>query len=882
MLDRAAHVLRLRWRSLTRRRDVEAQLADEIAYHLAEEADRREARGEAPAAAAQAARRDFGGVERAKEACRDARGTLLVESIAKDLRYGARSLLRQPAYAVPAVLTIALGIGATTAVFALVDGILVTRLPYPAPDRLVTANAVYPGGGLAAARRTLSTMDVAAYADGHVFTLTGDGPAVRVTGARVSAELFGVLGVTPARGRIFRAGEDQAARDAVVLLSDALWRTRFGADPGVVGRSIVVDGRSRQVVGVLPASVDLPSRRTQLWVPLSLDPRQTVAYWAGDFMPIVARLRPGVTAARAEAELRLFQHDVRQQFPWKMPDDWNRDLVVVPLQAALVGGVASRLGILSAAALMILVIACANVANLSLSRASTREREIGIRTAIGGGPRRIARQLLTEHLLLAGVGAAAGFVLAWPLLTVLTRVLPPDTPRLGAVVLEWRALFFSALLAVVTGAAFGLAPVAHTLRLQLRTALDAGGRSGVGAATSRIRRLLAAGQIAGAALLVIAAGLLVRSLWTLSRVDPGFRTSGLVSARLAVDDAHCGEPARCVAFYRTLEDRLGAVPGVHGAALVNALPLTGGLAKRALHVEGYTPPAGKPAPLFRLTIVTPDYGRVIGLRTMAGRPFAERDRAGEPVVQVSAATARRFWPGRDPVGQHVRFAGESRWRTVVGVVADVRAWSLTRDEPEWIEGTLYAPHGVDASLEDGRLPAEMIAVLDTRLAPAVVADHLQRLARETGGLVVDEVRGLDAVLAEATAVPAATTSVLVATALLALILGSLGVYAVLSFLVSRRTQEFGIRVALGALPRDVRWLVIREGAVLCAGGLAAGVGGALVVMRGLATELNGVSPVDPLTYLTVVLTFVLVTLGACLVPTQRAARVDPLRVLRDA
>ena len=327
MLDRVVHVLRLRWRSLTRRREVETQLADEIAYHLAEEADRREARGDAPAAAAEAAIRAFGGVDRAKEECRDARGTVLVESIVKDLRYGARSLLRQPAYAVPAVLTIALGIGATTAVFALVDGILVTRLPYPAPERLVTANAVYPGGGLAAARRTLSTMDVAAYADGHVFTLAGDGPAVRVTGARVSAELFGVLGVTPARGRIFRAGEDQAARDAVVLLSDALWRTRFGADPGVVGRSIVVDGRSREVVGVLPASVDLPSRRTQIWVPLALDPRDTARYWAGDFMPLVARLRPGVTAARAQAELRLFQHDVRQQFPWTMPDDWNRDLV---------------------------------------------------------------------------------------------------------------------------------------------------------------------------------------------------------------------------------------------------------------------------------------------------------------------------------------------------------------------------------------------------------------------------------------------------------------------------------------------------------------------------------------------------------------------------
>jgi predicted permease len=882
VLDRIVHVLRLRWRSLARRRELEAQLADEIAYHLAEEADRRAARGEAPAEAADAAVRAFGGVEPAKEACRDARGTVLVESIAKDLRYGARSLLRQPAFAIPAVLTLALGIGATTAVFALVDGILVTTLPYPAPDRLVTANAVYPNGGLAAARRTLSTMDVAAYADGHVFTLAGDGQAMRVSGAKVSAELFGILGVAPALGRAFRAGEDQAARDGVVLLSDALWRSRFGADPGIVGRAVSIDGRSREVVGVLPASVDLPSRRTQIWVPLALDPRDTVRYWAGDFMPIVARLRPGVTAARAQAELRLFQRDVRGQFPWTMPDDWNRDLVVVPLQAALVGGVASRLGLLSAAVLVVLIIACANVANLSLSRASTREREIGIRTAIGGAPRRVARQLLTEHLLLAGVGAAAGFTLAWPLLTVLTRVLPPDTPRLGAVALDWRAAAFSALLALLTGAAFGLAPVAHTLRLQLRAVLDAGGRSGGGAATGRVRRLLAAGQIAGAALLVIAAGLLVRSLWTLSQVDPGFRTRGLVTARLTTDDAQCGQTARCLAFYRTLEDRLRVLPGVRGAALVNALPLTGSVAKRSLQIDGYSVPAGKTAPLVRLTIATPDYGRVVGLSLVAGRAFADRDRAGEPVVQVSAATARRFWPGRPAVGQHVRFVGETRWRTVVGVVRDVRAHTLALDEPEWIDGTLYVPHAAAAGLEDGTLPAEMIAILDTPMAPAAVAGHLQRVAAETGGLVVDDVRSLDAVIAAATAVPAATTSVLVATALLALTLGSLGVYAVLSFLVSRRTQEFGIRVALGALPRDVRWLVVREGAALCGAGLVAGVGGALVLTRWLASELHGVSPFDPLTYLAVVATMGLVTLVASLVPTRRAMRVDPLTVLRDA
>ena len=882
MLDRTVHVLQQRWRSLVRRREVEAQLADEIAYHLAEEADRRQARGAAPGEARQAALRAFGGVELAKDACREARGTAFVESVVKDLRYGARTLLRQPAYAVPAVLTLALGIGATTAVFALVDGILVSRLPYPAPDRLVGANVVYPGGGLEAARGALATMDVAAYADGQAFTLSGDGPAARVTGAKVSADLFAVLGVTPAIGRTFRAGEDQAARDGVVLLSEALWRARFGGDRGIVGRSITVDGRAREVVGVLPAGVDLPSRRTQLWVPLSLDARDTVRYWAGDFMPIVARLRPGVTLAQAQAELRIFQGDVRRLFPWRMPDEWNRDPVVVPLQTALVGSVAGRLAILSAAVLVVLIIACANVANLSLSRAATREREIGIRTAIGGTPGRVARQLLTEHLVLAGTGAACGFVLAWPLLAVLIRVLPAETPRLGAVALDWRALLFSALLAVGTGAAFGAAPVVHTLRLKLRAVLDSGGRTGGSLMAGPVRRLLAVGQIAAAALLVIAAGLLVRTVWTLSRVDPGFRTGGLVVARLSADEARCGDAARCLAFFRTLEDRLRAIPGVGAAALVNALPLTGSVAKRSLELEGYVVPGGETAPLFRLTIATPDYSRVAGLRLVAGRAFADGDRAGAPVAMVSAASARRFWPGRSAVGQHVRFVGESQWRTVVGVVGDVRAHTLAADEPDWIDGAIYLPHAADVTLEDGRAPAEMIAVLDTPQAPAQAGGQLQRLARETGGLVVDDVRGIGDVVTAATATSASTASVLVATALLALALGSLGVYAVLSFLVSRRTQEFGIRVALGAVPRDVRWLVLREGAVLCLAGLATGVAGALLLTRWLATELHGVSPFDPLTYLVVTGTMSLATVLACLVPARRAMRVNPLTVLRGA
>jgi predicted permease len=529
----------------------------------------------------------------------------------------------------------------------------------------------------------------------------------------------------------------------------------------------------------------------------------------------------------------------------------------------------------------VLLIACANVANLSLSRAATREREMGIRTAIGGAPRRIARQLLTEHVLLSLAGAACGAVLAVPLLAVLVRVLPDETPRLAAVSLDWRALAFTVFVAVATGCAFGAAPVLHTLRLQLRAVLEAGGRSGGGAASGPVRKALAVGQIAAAALLVIAAGLLVRSLWALARVDPGFRVDGVVTARLSADASRCGDAARCLAFYRDVEAGLRAIPGVRAAALANGLPLTGAVAKRSLVVDGYTVPAGETAPLFRLNVVAPEYPRLMAMRLVAGRALTDADRAGAPVALVSAAAAARFWPGRDPIGRHVRFVGESRSRTIVGVLADVRAHDLTRDEPEWIDGTLYVPHGPDATLEDGQVPAEMTAVLETTLPAPAVEAQLRRLASERGGLLVDDVRPLASIVAAASAAPASTATLLGATAALALLLGSIGVYGVLSFLVSRRTRELGIRIALGAVPRDLCWVVLREGAALCLAGLAVGVAGALVVTRWLAAELHGVSARDPLTYAVVAIAMIVVTMAACLVPTARAMRVDPLTVLRS-
>jgi putative ABC transport system permease protein len=883
-LHRWRYTVPLRLRSLLRRDEVERDLDDEIHFHLDQQVHELVAAGVDPLEARRIVVRRFGAVDLAKEECRDARRVAVIETLVQDIRYAARVFRRNPGFTVVAVVTLALGSGANTAVFSLVDGVLLSRLPYPDPDRLVSITGTYPNGGFAAMREQVRTFDAAAYAEGHAFTLTGVGEPVRLSATRISAGLIETLGVKPELGRWLRPGEDVAGRDRVLVISHALWESKLGRDNQIIGRFLTLDGVPRQVVAVMPASFHFPSARTDLWVPLGLDASNASRYWAGDYMPIVGRLRPGRSMADAHADIRLFQSQVGRLFPWRMPADWNRNVTVVPLQEALVGSVRPQLLILIAAVALVLVIACANVANLSLSRAFTRQREIGIRTAIGAEPRRIARQLLTESMCLASLGAIVGLLFATEALAVLKRVLPADTPRLADVHLNWRVLAFTAGLAVMTGCAAGSAPVLHALRLRLRTALDSGGRGGRQAVAGPLRAALTIGQVACAVLLVIAAGLLVRSLWTLTHVDPGFDADHVVIARVSPMESLCSQTERCLAFYRTLESGIESSGGVRSAALVNTLPLTGAVAKRSLEIEGYTNPGTTDAaPLFWLNVISPDYFDVMRIPIDSGRAFTREDLSGGAAVAiVSASTARKFWPGRDAIGSHVRFVGESTWHTIVGVVADVRAHDLTRSVPEWIKGTIYVPHGPSATQEDGRIPMEMTLALRTSMEPGdaavVLRETAGRISRE---VVIGNVRPMRAVLADAVAAPAATASLLVTMAALALVLGCVGVYGVLSFLVSRQTRDLGIRVALGAQARDVFWLVIREGALLCLSGIAIGICGALAITRWLSSELHGISPTDPVTYVSVAVMMLCVTFAACYLPTRRAMGVDPLLVLRD-
>jgi predicted permease len=448
---------------------------------------------------------------------------------------------------------------------------------------------------------------------------------------------------------------------------------------------------------------------------------------------------------------------------------------------------------------------------------------------------------------------------------------------------SWRALLFAGALAIVTGCCFGLAPVAQVVRARVNGALDSGSRGSGGTVAAPVRAALTVAQVAFAVLLLIAAGLLVRSLWALSQSDPGFHAEQVVTARISPAESICGTADRCLTFYRELERQVRAAPGIRGAALVNTLPLTGAIAKRSVVLQGYTVPDGQAAPLFWLHAVTPDYFRVMKIRLEAGRAFMPADLTDRAAVAiVTRATARRFWPDQDPIGRQVRFVNERRWHTVVGVVADIRGFDLARSVPEWIDGAMYVPHGPNATMEDGRIPGDMTMVLDTSMDSRRVSSMLEDITSEASGpVVVDDVRPMQAIAADAVAAPAATSSVLVTVAALALALGTMGVYGVLSFLVSKQTREIGIRLALGARPSDVFWLVIGEGASLCGAGILLGIGGAFAVTRWLATELHGVNTTDPVTYTAVAAAVAVVSLAACAVPTHRAMRIDPLVVLRE-
>jgi len=705
------------------------ELEQELQSHLQMAANDRAERGESADRAQQAARQEFGNVALVQQVTRDQWGWRWLEELLQDVRYGARMLRKNPGFTVVAILTLALGIGANTAIFSLVNGILLRPLPYDQPDRLVQVTGFYPKGAFAAMRPQTQSMDVAAYVEGYEFNLTHNGVPARLTAALVSADLFSVLGAPAQLGRSFRSGEDLATQNNYVVLSHHLFQQRFASDPSVIGQWVNLEGLQRQIVGVMPADFRFPSPQTDVWIPLDIDPRNTVSYWAGDFMPVIGRLRPGATLAQAGAEIRLFQSQVMSLFPWPMPASWNAAVSVVSLRDGLVSDLRTRLLILLVAVALVLLIACANVANLSLSRAAVRGKEIALRVSLGAARSRVVRQLITESIVMSTIGGALGLTLAAGCLSLLKSMLPADTPRLSDVTLDWRVLLFAAALAIITGIISGTAPALHASRTELTETLKAGSRGTTHSTSHALRRALVIGELGLAVLLVCGAGLLIQSLWALSHVDPGFRSENVLTARVTPNESFCNDPGRCFSFYRDLVRQVRVLPGVANAALINTLPLGGRVQKRSVNIENYSPTTSSPEPLLWMNAVSPGYFQAMRIPLLRGREFAESDTSGNSRVAIlSAETARRFFPSEDAVGRHVRLLGQKEWCAIIGVAAEVRGYDLRQNVPQWMDGTVYLPYGPGASLEDGHVPAEMTLVIRSAGNQLRLEESLRKLA----------------------------------------------------------------------------------------------------------------------------------------------------------
>ena len=881
---RSIRALARRVAGMFRSRRDDREFAAELEAHLQFHIEDNLRSGFSPAEARRRALVSLGGVEQAREHHRERRSLPMLETFFQDARFTLRTLGRNPGFALLAMLTLALGIGANTAIFSIINGVLLRPLPFAEPARLLATHSEYPKGPFVFLRDHSRTMQFAANSEGTEFNLTGVDTPERLTGCSVSANWFDVLGVHPKMGRTFREGEDLPGKDNVVILSYSLWQRRFAGDPAIVGRSIALDGASREIIGVMPPEFRFPSPKTELWAPLHLDARKTGNYWGDSYMEILARLRPGVTLPQAGVELASLRPQIVAAFPWPMPRDmWIKDYLV-PLQESLVLDARPRLLILLAAVGLLLLIACANVANLQLARSASREREVALRTALGAGRWRIVRQLMTESVLLAALGGALGLLAAFAGLGLLKASLPADTPRLAAVSIDGRVLVFTALLSILTGLAFGAMPALGAGLVNLSDTLKSAGDRTSSGGGHRLSRGLIVGEVAVASVLVIAAGLLVKSLWLLSNASQGYRPESILTARITPNQTFCADTGRCLAFYDELLARVRALPGVSAVATADGLPLSGVWETIPSDIEGHPVRPGQHSPMIMERIISPGYLGLMEIPLLAGRAFTAADASpsAQRVVLVSKSMAERFWPGSDPVGQHVKPRWLDEWWTVVGVVGDVHEDSMTRNIPQWIDGEIYAPYGTHAIRGSGpeAPPAEMTLLLRTSAGRVQIAHELERtVAGLNRDVPVSQVATMQGWISDAAAGPRSTASLFSIFAALALALGAVGIYGVISYSVSRRTREIGIRVALGADRRQVLGLIVGQSARLAFLGVALGWAGALVLTRAMSSLLYGVGVTDPPTYLAVAILLMLVALAASYIPARRATRVDPLIAL---
>lgn len=808
----------------------------------------------------------------------------IVSDLGQDLRYATRMLKRNPGFTTLAVLSLALGIGGNAAIFSIVSAVLIRPLPYPDSDRLVQAanDGYYPPGGLVALQQQSRTMDLAGFNRGVDLNLTGQREAWRLTGSSVSANFFNVLGVGAELGRIFRPGDDQPGQDRLVILSHAVWQDQFGGDAAIVGRMIALGGEDRQVVGVMAPAFAFPDAATRFWIPLHLDPSDPAAYWARGFMPVIARLRAGAKLEQAQREIRSLTPNIIGLFPFPMGRDWNAEVTALPLQQFMVGNVRTRLMVLQGAIGLVLLIACVNVASLLLARATSRQKEMAIRAALGAAPGRIARQLLTESVTLALAGGALGIALAVAAFSLLKVALPADTAGLSNIRLGWQVVIFAGMLSVLTGLAFGLAPALSVSKQDLAGTIKTGGQRSAGTARARLRSALIMGEVALAVVLAVGAGLLIKSLWMLAKVNPGFQAEHVLTLRVSPNRSLCRERAACIALFNELLRRTEEISGVREDAAANTLPLAGDIPSVPVVAEGYPyAPADRVAPMFWEGAVTPMYFRLMRIPILAGRAFNDRDGENSaPVTIVSAAMARRYWPGENPIGKHLRLVFEGNWRTVVGVAGDVRQYDLANHSPDYIKGAMYMPYPQSVTNER-QLPAAMTLIVRTGSDPGALGNRIRELVNDLNPNVpVSEIRTLESLVDDSTQQSRSMTWLFVTFAGAALVLAAIGTYGVVSYSTAQRTFEIGMRVALGASRRSIFGLVLGQSLRLVIAGLAVGIVTSLALTRMLVVFLYATAATDPMTFFAVCGVLVAVALLAGYFPARRAASIDPLTALR--
>jgi putative ABC transport system permease protein len=814
---------------------------------------------------------------------------VLMAAFAHDLKHAVRLLVRQPGVTIVAMVTLALGIGANAAIFSAVDAILLRPLPYEEPDRLVMVwekrqaegvldNLVAAADYLDWARMNTVFDSIAAFGQ-TTRDLTGSGDPVRLGTGAVTPAFFDVFRIKMQLGRTFDAGEGIQGRNRVVILSHGAWQRRFGSDPAIVGRTIMLNGFSYEIVGVLPVTFEFPDPTLEIWTTLAFEgtpeppSRDTHNYF------VYGRLKPGVSLQQARVEMDRLGNQLSIQYPEtnRTHGIWVtnlRDQIAGPMQrsAAQASGLRSGLLLLLAAVAFVLLIACVNVANLLLARAAGRRREMAVRAAIGAGRSRLAAQALTESLVLGLAGGIAGLLVGYWGIVALREFAPKGAQIVGLehLALDGRVLAFAFLLSIVTGLVFGLLPAFQLAKQDVNLALKDGGRT-AGSIRRRLRLALVVSEIALASLLLVGAGLTLRSFQTLLRAQPGFTSDGVLTSVVALPISRYRNNETLVTAVEQIEGRFAAIPGVRAVGATSLLPLSGQDSRRGVVVEGRVAPPDTPTRAHPRS-VTPGYFRAMGIQLVSGRFFTDADRAtAPPVAIVNETMARSYWPGKSPVGSRVRYTGTQEIREVVGVIRDVRHWGLDAQ----VNPEMYVPYP--------QLPISGVtfAVAAQSGVPASLSSAIREELRAFDpNLPLSNVRTMSDVAARSVGGRRAAMVLLAVFGVFALVLAAAGIYGVMSHLVALRTSEIGVRVTLGARPLELMRLILQEGLVQTAIGLAIGLGASVLVMRGFQTMLYEVNPADPFTLITVAVVLMITAAVACAIPARRAMRVDPVQALR--